>query len=34
MDFVFLALGGALWGLTVLLVHGLARLAPEQGTRP
>jgi hypothetical protein len=34
MDFVFLVLGAALWGLMVLLVRGLERLAPGQAQRP
>jgi len=34
MDLVFLLLGAALWGLMVLLVRGLERLAPAPGRRP
>lgn len=34
MDFVFLVLGIALWGLMALLVRGLAALAPGQEPRP
>jgi hypothetical protein len=34
MDLVFLALGAALWGLMVLMVVGLERLAPGQAVRP
>jgi len=34
MDFVFLVLGAALWGLMVLLVRGLKRLEPGQAKRP
>ncbi len=34
MDFLFLLLGAALWGLLVLLVRGLKRLEPGQAERP
>lgn len=34
MDFVYVLLGMAVWGLMVLLTKGLARLAPEEGGRP
>ena len=34
MDFVYVVLGVALWGLMVLLTKGLARLAPKAGGRP
>lgn len=34
MDLVFLMSGAALWGLMVLLVRGLERLAPARGGRP
>lgn len=34
MDFFFLILGAALWGLMVLLARGLAALAPQRGGRP
>ena len=34
MDFVFVLLGIALWGLMVLMTVGLARLAPKPGGRP
>ena len=34
MDFVFIVLGIALWGLMALLVRALAALAPKQEQRP
>lgn len=34
MDFLFILLGLALWGLMVLLVRGLAALAPQREQRP
>ena len=34
MDFVFLVLAAALWGLMALLVRGLDRLAPKKEQRP
>lgn len=33
MDIVFIAAIAALWGLLVLLVKGLAMLAPSNGSR-
>ena len=33
MDFVFLILGAALWGLIALLVRGLDGLAPHKEPR-
>lgn len=33
MDFVFLILGAALWGVMALLVVGLDRLAPKKEPR-
>ena len=34
MDLIYILLGGVLWLLMVLMVRGLARLAPGQGERP
>jgi hypothetical protein len=34
MDFVFLALAGALWGVMALLVLGFEKLQPSEGGRP
>ncbi len=34
MDFVFIAIAAALWGVMALLVRGFEKLQPPEGGRP